>query len=107
MPIATINPATGQTLKTFEALSDAQIDRKLGIAAEAFSKYRRSSFAERAQWMQRAAEILEDKKETLRADDDHGDGKDLPVGGRGSCQMRLGLPVSMPKMARPFWPTKS
>ncbi len=64
MSIATINPATGQTLKTFEALSDAQIDRKLGIAAEAFSKYRRSSFAERAQWMQRAAEILEDKKET-------------------------------------------
>jgi succinate-semialdehyde dehydrogenase / glutarate-semialdehyde dehydrogenase len=65
MPIATINPATGQTLKTFEALSDAQIDRKLGIAAEAFSKYRRSSFAERAQWMQRAAEILEAKKETF------------------------------------------
>lgn len=65
MPIATINPATGQTLKTFEALSDAQIDRKLGIAAEAFSKYRRTSFAERAQWMQRAAEILEGKKETF------------------------------------------
>jgi len=65
MPIATINPATGQTLKTFEALSDAQIDRKLGIAAEAFSKYRRSSFAERAKLMQRAAEILEAKKETF------------------------------------------
>ena len=65
MPIATINPATGQTLKTFESLSDAQIDRKLGISAEAFSKYRKSSFAERAQWMQRAAEILEHKKETF------------------------------------------
>ena len=65
MPIATINPATGQTLRTFEALSDAQIDRKLGIAAEAFSKYRRSSFAERAKLMQRAAEILEAKKETF------------------------------------------
>lgn len=65
MPIATINPATGQTLKTFEALSDAQIDRKLGTAAEAFSKYRRSSFAERAKLMQRAAEILEGKKETF------------------------------------------
>ena len=65
MPIATINPATGQTLKTFESLSDAQIERKLGIAAEAFSKYRKSSFAERAQWMQRAAEILEHKKETF------------------------------------------
>ena len=65
MPIATINPATGQTLKTFESLSDAQIERKLGIASEAFSKYRKSSFAERAQWMQRAAEILEHKKEAF------------------------------------------
>ena len=65
MPIATINPATGQTLKTFEALSDAQIDRKLGVAAGAFSKYRKSSFAERAKFMQRAAQILEDKKETF------------------------------------------
>src|SRR5438445_8809315 len=63
MPIATINPATGETLKTFEQLSDAQIDRKLQIAAEAFSKYRKSSFAERARLMQRAAEILEGKKE--------------------------------------------
>src|SRR6266700_3308196 len=65
MPIATINPATGETLKTFEQLSDAQIDRKLQIAAEAFSKYRKSTFAERARFMQRAAEILEEKKETF------------------------------------------
>jgi succinate-semialdehyde dehydrogenase / glutarate-semialdehyde dehydrogenase len=63
MPIATINPATGETLKTFEPLSDAQIDRKLQIAAETFSKYRKSPFGERAQLMQRAAKILEDKKE--------------------------------------------
>jgi len=63
MPIATINPATGETLKTFEQLSDREIDRKLEIAAHAFQKYRKTSFAERAELMQRAAEILEDKKE--------------------------------------------
>src|ERR1700719_1483928 len=65
MPIATINPATGETLKTFEQLSDREIDRKLKIAAQAFSKHRKSSFAERAQIMQRAAEILEGKKEAF------------------------------------------
>src|SRR5438309_9413402 len=65
MPIATIKPAPGETLKTFEQLPDGEIDRKLQIAADAFSKYRRSSFAERAELMQRAAEILEDKKETF------------------------------------------
>src|SRR4029077_16501415 len=65
MPIATINPATGETLKTFEQLSDSQIDRKLQIAADTFAKYRKTSFAERARFMQRAAEILESKKETF------------------------------------------
>jgi succinate-semialdehyde dehydrogenase/glutarate-semialdehyde dehydrogenase len=65
MAIATINPATGETLKTFEQLSDREIDRKLQIAAETFSKYRRTSFAERAKMMQRAAQILEEKKETF------------------------------------------
>jgi succinate-semialdehyde dehydrogenase/glutarate-semialdehyde dehydrogenase len=65
MPIATINPATGETLKTFEQLSEREIDRKLQIAADAFSKYRKTSFAERAQMMQRAAQILEHKKEAF------------------------------------------
>jgi succinate-semialdehyde dehydrogenase/glutarate-semialdehyde dehydrogenase len=65
MPIATINPATGETLKTFEQLSDREIDRKLQVAAQAFSKHRKSSFAERAQIMQRAAQILEGKKEAF------------------------------------------
>ncbi len=64
MPIATINPATGQTLKTFEALSDAQIEQKLGIAAEAFSKFRKLLRGP-GQIMKRAAEILEAEKETF------------------------------------------
>ena len=36
MAIATINPATGETLKTFEPLTDSDIDRKLKLAAETF-----------------------------------------------------------------------
>jgi succinate-semialdehyde dehydrogenase/glutarate-semialdehyde dehydrogenase len=65
MAIATINPATGETLKKFDALTDAQIERKLEVAAEAFSKYRRTTFADRARHMQRAAEILEGQKEAF------------------------------------------
>src|SRR5271156_2817096 len=63
MAIASINPATGQLLKAFEPLSDAQIEGKLKRAAEAFSKYRQTTFAERARMMVRAAEILESDKE--------------------------------------------
>src|SRR6202030_1472689 len=51
--------------KTFDQLTDREIDRKLQIASETFSKYRRTSFAERTQMMQRAAKILEEKKETF------------------------------------------
>ena len=63
MPIASINPATGQTLRTFEQLSGQQIDEKLQRAFETFQSYRRTSFAERVPLMMRAAEILESEKE--------------------------------------------
>src|ERR671933_1377357 len=65
MVIATINPATGETLKVFEPLADAEIEAKLQRAAETFPVYRRMSFAERAEKMLRAAEILETEQEVF------------------------------------------
>jgi succinate-semialdehyde dehydrogenase/glutarate-semialdehyde dehydrogenase len=63
MTIASINPATGETLKKFEALSDSQLEEKLQVAVSAFSEFRKSTFAERAARMKKAAEILESDKE--------------------------------------------
>src|ERR1700692_2180114 len=65
MAIATINPATGQTIKNFEALTDSQVDQKIQRAAEAFPSFRKLSFADRARMMMRAAEILESEKDSL------------------------------------------
>src|SRR6266850_694689 len=65
MAIASINPATGQVLRTFEPLSAAQIETKLQLAADTFPKFRRLSFTERGRMMSRAGEILESEKETL------------------------------------------
>ncbi len=48
MAIATINPATGETLRIFEALSDAQIEEKIARAAELFPRFSRLPFGERA-----------------------------------------------------------
>ncbi len=62
MTIATVNPSTGQTERTFDPLSAAQIEGKLELAARAFSTYRRMAFAQRSRLMQRAAEILESDK---------------------------------------------
>src|SRR3984957_2224566 len=67
MAIATVNPATGETIKTFEPLSDARLEEKLHRAACAFAAFRNTSFASRAALMLRAAEILEaDKQDVAR-----------------------------------------
>jgi succinate-semialdehyde dehydrogenase/glutarate-semialdehyde dehydrogenase len=65
MAIASINPTTGETLKTFEPLTKAQIEEKLQRASDTFRLYRDISFSERAAMMTRAAEILEAEKEDL------------------------------------------
>jgi succinate-semialdehyde dehydrogenase / glutarate-semialdehyde dehydrogenase len=62
MTIATINPATGETLKTFEPLNDTEIATKLDLAGKTFAQYRKTSFSERSQWLQTAADILEQEK---------------------------------------------
>ena len=65
MAIATINPATGELLRTFEPLSDAQLEEKLQRAANTFAEFRQTSFASRATLMTKAAEILETEKDTF------------------------------------------
>jgi Aldehyde dehydrogenase family len=65
MAIATINPATGERVRSFEPLREEQIEAKLQRAAETFREYRRMPFPERARRMTRAAEILEAEKEAF------------------------------------------
>ena len=65
MPIATVNPATGETIRTFEPATDREIDEALTRAANAFIEHRRLPFAERSALMTRAAEILEAEKNEL------------------------------------------
>ena len=62
MPFATINPATGEVVKTFTPLTAAEIETKLALAAGAFQIYRQTTFAQRSVCMSRAAEILETEK---------------------------------------------
>ena len=62
MAIATINPATGKTLKTFTPLTDAEVESKLALAQSTFEAYRRTTFTQRSQWLKGAADILERDK---------------------------------------------
>jgi succinate-semialdehyde dehydrogenase / glutarate-semialdehyde dehydrogenase len=65
MSIATVNPATGQVLKTFGPMSDEQVHAAVGAAADGFHALRRTSFAERAGWMTAAADILEAERDDI------------------------------------------
>lgn len=53
MPIATVNPANGETLKTYDALGAEEIERRLAAAEAAFRTHRTTSFAERARLLHR------------------------------------------------------
>jgi succinate-semialdehyde dehydrogenase/glutarate-semialdehyde dehydrogenase len=65
MAIASTNPATGQQIKAFDALTEEQIEQKLQAAADAFRTYRTTTFGERAGWLRRAADILDAEAEAL------------------------------------------
>ncbi len=65
MAIATINPATGETLKTYEPLSDEALEDKLARAAAAWTSYRRTSPEERSGWLRAAADVLDADTDTV------------------------------------------
>ena len=59
MSIATINPATGESIRVFDAFDPNRLNQSLDRAAAAFEQHRRTSFAARAECMRKAAGILE------------------------------------------------
>jgi succinate-semialdehyde dehydrogenase / glutarate-semialdehyde dehydrogenase len=63
MAIATINPTTGELVKTFEPLTREAIADKINIAQTTFEEYRHTSFEQRANWLNAAADLLLAEKE--------------------------------------------
>ena len=65
MPIASVNPATGETWRTFEPHSPAEVERRVAAAHERARSWRRTPFAERARLMNAAARLLGDEQAQL------------------------------------------
>src|ERR1700757_5028018 len=63
MPIATINPTTGEKLKEFSPFDDAEIEKRLKRAENAFRKYRRTTFTQRSELLHAVSELLFQEKE--------------------------------------------
>ncbi len=64
-PIATLNPTTGVTEKTFTPLSETELATKLEQAERTFLNYRRTTFAQRAEKLHRVANLLEKDRDRL------------------------------------------
>jgi succinate-semialdehyde dehydrogenase/glutarate-semialdehyde dehydrogenase len=65
MSIQSINPATGQVLRTFEPLGDGVVQAKIGLAYAAFRAYGGIPLEHRALCMRKLAGILEHEVEEL------------------------------------------
>ncbi|MFI6894045.1 NADP-dependent succinic semialdehyde dehydrogenase [Streptomyces sp. NPDC050256] len=65
MPIATVNPANGETLRTFDAQGADEIERRLAAADAAFRVYRTTGFGERSRLLNRAADLLDEDQQDI------------------------------------------
>jgi succinate-semialdehyde dehydrogenase/glutarate-semialdehyde dehydrogenase len=62
MSIASINPATGEILKTFAAHQPGEVERRVALAAATARSWRRVPNAHRSAALRRAADLLEAEK---------------------------------------------
>ncbi len=67
MPISTTDPRSGEVLRTFDELTDEQVEERLARASAAARSYRLTSHDERAAWLRRAADILDDRADEVAA----------------------------------------
>ncbi|MBM7493690.1 succinate-semialdehyde dehydrogenase/glutarate-semialdehyde dehydrogenase [Micromonospora luteifusca] len=63
--IATTNPATGQVLKTFEAMSTEQLDGAIERTDLAYRQLRETTVDQRARWMNAAADLLDAERDEI------------------------------------------
>lgn len=67
MPIQTLNPASGEVLRTFSALNAESLEAKLALAAVAAHTFPQETLWQRAFWMRRLALLLDSDAEDLAA----------------------------------------
>lgn len=65
MAIATTDPRTGEVLRTFDELTDEQVEDRLARAAAAASTYRLTDHGKRAGWLRAAADLLEKRTDEV------------------------------------------
>ncbi len=65
MEFKSVNPATGETIRYVAFFDLDEIEERIQRASDTFLSYRSTSFEERAGWMTRLGELLDNQAETL------------------------------------------
>jgi succinate-semialdehyde dehydrogenase/glutarate-semialdehyde dehydrogenase len=65
MSIQTINPATNQTVKSFDEMSDQALDAAVAKAASTYKVWKTTKYSERADVLQKVAALMRDNKKEL------------------------------------------
>ncbi|TWJ02398.1 succinate-semialdehyde dehydrogenase/glutarate-semialdehyde dehydrogenase [Mucilaginibacter frigoritolerans] len=64
-PIKTVNPFNNKLVKSFEVMSDEQIESKIALADKAFQAWKKTPKTERAQLLHRVAHLMRVRKPQL------------------------------------------
>jgi succinate-semialdehyde dehydrogenase/glutarate-semialdehyde dehydrogenase len=64
---AVVNPATGETLATYDTLTDAQVEEALATAADEYRDWSQRPVAERAELIRRVAQLHRERRDDLAA----------------------------------------
>jgi len=67
MAYKTVNPFTGEEVKSFEIMSKQAIDAKLKTAAACYEDWRKNSFEDRKKIVQKVADLMRERSDVLAA----------------------------------------
>ena len=65
MSIQTVNPNTNKTVKSFDEMTDKEVDLLVARATKAFGNWRKTTYKQRADLLHKVAALMRKKKESL------------------------------------------
>ena len=63
MAIQSVNPATGETISSYDEITKEQLDEKIELSQSSYKSWKQLSLDQRAQYMVKAAALLRENKE--------------------------------------------
>ena len=65
MPIQSTNPYTNKVVKTFNSLTEDQLEQKIATAHKAYDSWKKTPIAERAKYLHKVSELMLERKHEL------------------------------------------